>query len=267
MSELPDDNLTPEERLLETAVSDAMGLLDEEDAALFERAFYAAPASLRLRIIALQASIVESSAFGSTDEPAPGRRTQVVDAVMREVDQSVEELAPLAIIGREIRTNSKRGLFMPATLWRAASLALAAGLVTSLVFVFQALEDNRTLAAALFGGSWERPLDEFADLRLATLTAQEVRTLSAVSSDHPTCSATLCLDLERGSVAVYGFGLKGGSFKVQVFHGETLLVEEPLRQGRHGVSGAMLACASEHRPLLAASTIRIVDGAGNVILA
>lgn len=274
MPDFADDNLTPDhrldphDRLMAAALSDALGLLSTEEAALFERDFHAAPDLVRMKIISLQANIAGDPAFGSDEEPSAALRERVVDAVMREVDESFAELGPLAIIGREGPTPVRRGLFSGGSFWRAASLALAAASVTSLVFVFQALESNRQLRQEIEGSNWQLPLRDFPELRSVVLTAQHHRALLPATTEYSSCTAVACVNAEKGTVAVFGFGFKGrDTYTVQVLDGETLLSEQSLLFGSHGISGAVVTCASEHLPLLASATIRIVDGAGNVVLA
>ncbi len=262
---------TPELSLLWTAVLDALGLLDDKAAALFDRSFHAAPEALRLRIIELQAAIAADPAFIASEQPAPSLRGASVAAVMAEVDRTESELAPLAIIGRETfesPSSRRRAAFSASVFWRAASLALAASLITTFVFMAQALESNAQLREALDRETWRSDVAQPDLPRGALASAKTFRTLRSIDDGAPNAAAVVALDLERGSVSVYGFGLeRAAEYRVQVLDGDRVMYEQALAFSGGGLRGAMIACAERDRPRLAAATYRIVDDRGQVLLA
>lgn len=87
------------EELLELAPLDAFGLLDEFEAALFNRSFHHAPASVQAEIRAIQAQLAEEGSFLSNDDPRPLLRQKVLIRIADEVENTVEQLKPLATIG------------------------------------------------------------------------------------------------------------------------------------------------------------------------
>lgn len=92
------DPMTREE-LLELAPLDAYGLLDEFEAALFNRSFHHAAPSVQAEIRALQAQLAEDPTFLAGDEPRPLLRQKVLVQVADAVEVAVEQLKPLATIG------------------------------------------------------------------------------------------------------------------------------------------------------------------------
>ena len=157
------------EELLELAVADALGVLDEVDTARFERAFSSAapslqaevrvaqdrvaldrmllvdeqpPASLRLKTLARVAAAIELEAAGAapiamigparghTADRAVAGAVAVSDSSQREfIDHESRE----AIV-REILERSAMERRPPQHLWRAAALFLFAALVVALYF-------------------------------------------------------------------------------------------------------------------------------------
>ncbi len=89
------------EELLELAALDALGLLDEYEAALYTRSFHHAPAAVQDEIKDLQAAYSADPTFLPDVEPASTGRVRVLGAVRRAIEQESLELAPLAMIGRK----------------------------------------------------------------------------------------------------------------------------------------------------------------------
>lgn len=115
------------EELLELAPLDVYGLLDEFEAALFNRSFHHAAPSVQAEIRALQAQLAEDPTFLAGDEPRPLLRQKVLVHVADAVEVAVEQLKPLATIGSPfgngIATMSAEGSASTATLAnRAASI-------------------------------------------------------------------------------------------------------------------------------------------------
>ncbi|MGA1267351.1 MAG: hypothetical protein ACO32J_09240 [Phycisphaerales bacterium] len=141
------------EELLELAALDAMGQLDEFEADHYTRSFHAAPASVQEEIRRLQAEIATDEAFLSDETMPADLKARVMGAVTAAIDEEAAALRPIASIGVRSRARSEsadrlteavavasqthRLQSMQRTLvvWRAASIALAASLLTSLLWV------------------------------------------------------------------------------------------------------------------------------------
>jgi hypothetical protein len=87
------------EELIELAPLDAFGLLEDYEAALFNRSFHHAPASVQAEIRALQAQLAEEASLLSSEEPRQTLRQKVLIRVSEEVEEATEQLRPLATIG------------------------------------------------------------------------------------------------------------------------------------------------------------------------
>ncbi|MFM8816768.1 MAG: hypothetical protein ACKOHI_02620, partial [Phycisphaerales bacterium] len=84
------------------AMLDALGMLDEVDAAQFDRAFRDAPPSVQSELRALQAEVAADPAFLSASDEAPAAdlKVRTLARVMTEVDRQEADFAPIAHIGR-----------------------------------------------------------------------------------------------------------------------------------------------------------------------
>ena len=141
------------------AVLDALGLLDDVDAAQFDRAFRDAPAAMQADLRVVQAAAVSDPAFLATEEPSPELKLQTLTRVMTAVEQQESQFAPIALIGRmgsrggrrvarsvdtkdlieqamelaALRKDVER-FTISSYYWRAASIALTTALSVALVF-------------------------------------------------------------------------------------------------------------------------------------
>ncbi|MDZ4828565.1 MAG: hypothetical protein SGJ09_00015 [Phycisphaerae bacterium] len=98
------------DELLDLAPLDAFGLLDEYEAALFHRSFHHAPASVQVEVRTLQSELVQDPAFLSVDEPRGLLRQKVLLRVQEEIEETAEQLQPLAHIGQAGRVVAKATL-------------------------------------------------------------------------------------------------------------------------------------------------------------
>jgi hypothetical protein len=101
--------LMSREELLELAPLDAYGLLEDYEAALFNRSFHHAPASVQAEIRALQAQLAEDVSLLADEDPRALLRQKVLVRVAEEVEEAVEQLKPLATIGGALATASISG--------------------------------------------------------------------------------------------------------------------------------------------------------------
>jgi len=143
--------------LLELASLDALGLLEEYDAALFTRSFHQAPESLQQEILDLQAGVVADASLLPSVEPSRALRGAVVSAVLRTAGTQVQ-LAPLATITPATvqRTNVARestggGALAGGGMWRAASFLLIGALLVSIFFNLRFLERIDAISEIVLG--------------------------------------------------------------------------------------------------------------------
>ncbi|MFM8784960.1 MAG: hypothetical protein ACKOFI_07385, partial [Phycisphaerales bacterium] len=91
---------------------DALGMLDEVDAAQFDRAFRDAPPSVQSELRALQAEVAADPAFLSASDELPPAdlKVRTLARVMTEVDRQEADFAPIAHIGRTATRGSRRSV-------------------------------------------------------------------------------------------------------------------------------------------------------------
>lgn len=129
--------------LLELAALDAFGLLEDYEAALYDKSFHEAPASVQDEIIRLQSELASDISILPDDEPDGSLRERVLEAVSK----AMEQTAPLATIGgsspsaREVFALGRSGQF-----WRAACFVFMTGLIVSLVFLTKANQHSSRIA-------------------------------------------------------------------------------------------------------------------------
>ena len=157
------------EELLELAALDALGLLDEYEAALYTRSFHHAPAAVQDEIKDLQAAYSADPTFLPDVKPASTVRVRVLGAVRRAIEQESLELAPLAMIGRKhLRNGAAVGGAMAiasSQFWRAATFVLAGVLVVVLYFSSQKNQDNHAIK--------DLAIDLLAEFQVQDLIAAE----------------------------------------------------------------------------------------------
>ena len=78
--------LMTREQLLELAALDALGLLDEYEAALYNRSFHDAPAAVQEEIQRLQALVANDETLRVDEEPDPSLRARVLTAVAKAIE-------------------------------------------------------------------------------------------------------------------------------------------------------------------------------------
>lgn len=137
------------EELLELAALDALGLLDEYEAALYTRSFHHAPATVQDEIRDLQAAVAADGSLLPETEPRSELRSIVLDAVSAAIERDSEDFSPLALIGRarhERESRSRAAAVSSAgQFWRAASFILIGALVVAFYFAFHFRMENALL--------------------------------------------------------------------------------------------------------------------------
>jgi hypothetical protein len=154
--------------LMELAALDALGLLDEYEAALYTRSFHDAPAAVQNEIRELQAQIVVQLGELCAEKPSPELRDRVLKAVAKAIE--LDSPAPLASIGRELsdydprlddesagRTDDRRRMVFPrlalsGQFWRAASFLLLGVLAVAIYGLNEAKNANEMLLHAILTG-------------------------------------------------------------------------------------------------------------------
>lgn len=267
-------NMTTAE-MLELASLDALALLDDQDAALFERAFHASSPDTQRQIRELQAQVVTDPSLLSAEEPTDLVRMRVLSHVLREVAKSRSELAPVALIsgrgGRELsdglsgRRSRWGAPHRSAAVWQAASFALLAGLVTSLVFYSKAVtEADTSLAKTTRVQISDRIREALGAPPWAVMDRAEFK--KSLNSPTLTETASVFADETSGLLVVVAYGLPSSALTLKVTdeHG-ALVASLPLE--REGMMHAGFLRLPEVSALaMAAATFQIVDGAGNVVL-
>jgi hypothetical protein len=227
------------EDLRAAAALDAMGMLDEVDAAAFDRAFRDALPSVQSELRDLQASIVVDPAFlAASEEPSPDLKARTMARVMTEIERDESTLAPIAHIGRTARRPGRasvavvdqEGLISQAIelatmrqdlrrftrssyYWRAATIALTAALTVA--FVFQVT--TRSFA------------ERVAELALgAASTDKLLATIGHAGARRDIESA----DWLRGMHGCDGSGLGTGLLAANVKSGQVTVVFLGLETGR-----------------------------------
>jgi hypothetical protein len=244
------------EDLRALASLDAMGMLDEVDAAAFDRAFRGALPSVQAELRELQAAVAVHPAFlAGSEEPSPDLKARTLARVMTEVDRDESTLAPIAHIGRtatrpgrmaaavmdqeaviaqaiELATTRQdlRRFTRSSYYWRAATIALTAALTVA--FVFQVT--TRSFA------------ERVAELALgAASTDKLLSTIGHAGAGRDIESA----DWLRGMHACEGSGLGTGLLAANVRSGQMTVVFLGLEAGksyelRHVVDGASRTVAT-----------------------
>lgn len=201
------------EELLELAVADALGLLDEYEAALFTRSFHHAPIPVQDEIRALQAQVATDPLLLSNELPDPALGTQVLARVAQAIDEENSELAPLATIGRPRIDRDRREAPMVLTrswqFWRAACFALAASLLVCIYLFVDATRHGRVVTNAALQASTQDYLREliggqFRDF-VHNSACEEIHLVHA--SDRARGQATVYLNRTTGEAFLFGVGL------------------------------------------------------------
>lgn len=185
---------TPTNELLELAVIDAYGLLDDEDRAAFDAGFRAAPATLRELIRSEQARIAASGELLPDIEPPAALRGRVLTSIRNECERTRAAAAP--VLGRalthgaETRPPRLRRARRVNPGWRISAVAFAvAAVVLGVLHIqlkqeFDAVREGSQLAtlldtvgvehieATLFDSSWHR-----AEFTAVDATGKEQATL------------------------------------------------------------------------------------------
>jgi hypothetical protein len=150
--------------LLELAALDALGLLDEFEAAIYTRSYHDAPAAVQDEIKRLQAEVAADTTLFPGEEPDASLRERVLRAVAEAIEREESRLAPLATIGRrrmsDLRRDSRFAIWASGHFWRAACFVLAGVAVVFALFWVQAASYVNALSEIAYIGHTEEVLEE-----------------------------------------------------------------------------------------------------------
>jgi hypothetical protein len=277
------------EELIEQASLDALGLLDAFEAAHYAKSFHAAPASVQEEIRQLQAEIATDASLLSDEEPPAGLRGRVMGAVMDSIEHETRELQPIATIGSRARRVAAAGATATATdiagvvrdermniqhrsmqrsvaVWRAASVALAASLLGSFLWLNVITHDAMSIAQLAQGQATQAQLIEMLGSDYATFSTDKtmrIRSLAALAGEPG--AAILYCDPKNGDGYLVGFGLaQVGTYTIRSIadDGTTITLGQVIGGSR--VTATRLARVDSTR--LAHSRIEVVDDKGRPIL-
>ena len=294
------DRMTPEAGrgpdLRALAVLDALGLLDDVDAAQFDRAFRDSPAALQAELRVIQAAAVADPAFLSTEEPSAELKLQTLTRVMTAVEQQESQFAPIALIGRMASCGSRRvarsvdtkdlveqamelavlrkdveRFTVSSYYWRAASIALTAALTVALVFQLNNSSFALKVSEYALGNASSKQIFEAMEHPGAALRFDKATFKRGLVGKNGTPTATsgtltLAVDINNGALMVIAIGVPKGKYTVR--HRSNLNVITPVEkfEAIHGVWGAEYTIALDTARLLNSGTIELVDGDGIVVM-
>lgn len=268
--DMPGLELMTRDELLELAPLDALGLLDEYDAALFTRSFHHASAAVQDEIRELQATIAtDERLLADADLPA-SLRPRVLAAVAEKAAEASEDLAPLAVIGaRRTRgvPEGARPRHSTAPAWRAASFALAACLLVGFFFGLQLWERNQQLMDLALGLGTQ---EQFSDLAgrswqdFAADPAVQRIALEPTDAADADAHAIVYVDEESDTAFVLTIGLpQGKPLTVVATDADGTRHELRSVQPRGQAAGVRIATAALEA---LACTWSIEDADGNVLM-
>jgi hypothetical protein len=289
-----DSSRGPDLRAL--AVLDALGMLDDVDAAQFDRAFRDAPAAMQSELRAVQAAAVTDPTFLSTEEPSADLKLQTLTRVMTAVEQQESQFAPIALIGRMASRGGRRTARSVETkdlveqamelaalrkdverfsissyYWRAASIALTAALTVALVF--QLLNSGFALKVSQYALGAAAPQQIFDSLKHpgsmarfenATFLRGLRNTSTTATSDFGT--VTLAVDAASGKVMAVAVGVKPGTYVLRHRSETNFVTEVGSFAALRGIWGAEFAVAVNDAALLRTGTIELVNIDGVVVM-
>ena len=138
-------------QLLELAVLEAHGLLEQIEVDLFTRSFHDAPASIQEEIVRIQEKFALDDSLLPAENPPAELRKKVLQSVAETADQEAQRLAPLALIGaRASAAQAQLGPSRSVTFWRTAAVVLfGVAVVLAVISLDAQTKANRNAQIAL----------------------------------------------------------------------------------------------------------------------
>jgi len=238
---MPETQNTTRDELLELAIADAMGVLDEVDSARFERAFAAAIPSVQAEVRAMQDRVVADRALLSDELPPASLRLKTLARVASAIEEERAAAAPIATIGparavrggdaaqadlqreqlvREIIERSAHERRPTQHLWRAAALFLFAALAVALYFQMEQRRVSNRLMDLVDGKLVDDSMHAIARTTegFDFARARALRVLDADGRDEKLVHAYL--DESSNRICVVAFGVAESGSPVRVVAGD-----------------------------------------------
>jgi len=221
------------DELIEQASLDALGLLDEFEAEHYAKSFQAASPSVQEEIRNLQAAIASDESLLGDEMPPAGLRGRVLGAVQDAIEDEARELQPIASIGSKVRRtivragaststhqiageiqtayqdSQVRTLHRTVSVWRAASVALAASLIVSLCWVIVIAKEALLVSQLAQNSSTKQELIDRLGTSFETFLSapSKVRALAPIIATQRV-AAVLMTDEKSGDGYLAAFGLQ-----------------------------------------------------------
>ena len=235
------DRITFQE-LSELSDLDVLGLLDEVDQPIFEREFNAATPleqdQLRERQAQLVTRLVGELGLADASALPADLKQRVLNAIASENELIEASLAPLARIGRRRRERMQRTLpslaapgsltdstlqlrqvTRSAVIWRAASFALMAGLLVSLITSIWISRDAQIASRLALQQSASEQLKERYEQDLDSMLlpgeGQYVLGLSTEEGFNGAFAVHLDTDQKKNTVELLVFGIDPGDYSIR----------------------------------------------------
>ena len=286
------------EELLELAVADAIGVLDEVDTARFERAFSSAAPSLQAEVRVAQDRVALDRMLLVDEQPPASLRLKTLARVAAAIELEAAGAAPIAMIGpargytadravagavavsyssprefidhesreaivREILERSAMERRPPQHLWRAAALFLFAALVVALYFH----SEQRAISERMMNFVDGR-MSADAVWAIGRATAgfdfANARQLKVYEKNVPDNAGATGIALRVGSGAGPGGGSGGGSLLVDPAN-ESKLVHAYFDESRNQICVIGFGVSESGKPVIVTTVdeqkaLRLVTG-------
>lgn len=235
------DGLREEVRieLFELATLEAMGVLDEVDSARMRRSFLVATPRLQEEIRLLQEVVALDPSLRSSEQPPEELRLKTIVRVLQAVDEDLAKSAPIAVIRpatgrataaaqqssrsathsveellRELAARSAQSVQPKELYWRAAAVALAAGLAVTLYFNWR-IDNNaqillRSLANQIISEDARKLAPGIAGFEFASATRM------ALTPTQPGQPVDACVYLSSDNTSVLLVGLRLDALDEQI---------------------------------------------------
>jgi len=280
------------------AMLDAMGMLDEVDAAAFDRAFRDATPSLQAELRELQAAVSSDPAFLSLENELPaGLKARTLARVMTAVERQEADFAPIAHIGRTAalaqrgRAKGRGGdavtdavelaglradldsFVRSSYRWRAAAIALTAALVVALVFQVSSNLFVHRVTEIVFGGATPRGMlaaidAEDALLRVAKCTyCRAAAGLPGKGPARGLGSLTIAVSEPESRITCVGFGLEvGARYVIRHVSDGGAVTEVGSFLASNSTWASEFALPALAPGFLRTGSIEVVDASGEVVM-
>ena len=265
------------EELLEQAALDAFGLLEDYEAALYTRSFHHAPATVQDDVLRIQADLVSDERLLPTENPDPGLRQRVLDAVAQHIERETSQLAPLAIIGRPRAEQEKPEIagkiYGPTTgvFWRVATFALCGAIIVVAYLLTEAKSFNQEVTIRALDNNTDGQLEKLIGPTVKDFIFDSTSTRVVLEAINPTDKYRGAIFIQEG--AGKGFLVVEG-LPITTTNDYSLICKDTKGTetvhkfaGTSKLHGANLEFSAALVANLKNATWRITDATGTVLLA